>query len=145
MKIPALPVPAPLLIGVGVAAGAVVLLYVMATTGRSGGEKAGQGIGNFTGGLAVGLVKGVGEAIGGLPDPADPDTERAGQQALVRGDYLEASKKLAAGDFLAGVAGNLREWWSGDDARIVAMTSGAPRDMTAGAGSITNAKEGLYL
>lgn len=140
-----LSLPGPLLIGAGVAAGAVVLLYLATIAGKSGGDRAGKGLGNFAGGLAVGLVKGAGEAIAGLPDPSDPDTERAGQQALARGDYLEASKKLAAGDFLAGVAGNLREWWSGDAARIVALQEGAPRDLTAGAGSITNGKEGVYL
>lgn len=54
------------------------------------------------GSAATGAVYGLGSAAG-LPDTRLPETVAAGQAALARGDYLEASLKLPAGDFLTGL------------------------------------------
>ena len=95
-----------LLIGAGAVVAAVVVLYVVAKKGPEIGRALGQGVG----GLAVGGVVGIGDALG-LPDPSNQVTYSEGQQALDSGDYLGASMKLPALDFLGGVGSQFGLWW----------------------------------
>jgi hypothetical protein len=78
--------------------GIAALVYVIARP-----EQTGRALANAAGGLAVGVVKGAGDVLG-LPDPADPQTLTEGRQALARGDLWEASLKLPAAEFFAGLA-----------------------------------------
>lgn len=62
------------------------------------GQEAGRAVVTAADGVVTGTVVTLGTTLG-LAEPTDVDRGRA---ALARGDYLEASVYLPAGDFLSG-------------------------------------------
>lgn len=61
---------------------------------------------DLAGNVAAGAVIGVGDQIG-LPDTSQPSVVDEGHAAVARGDWLEASFKLPAPEFLAAVKDRL--------------------------------------
>jgi hypothetical protein len=113
----------------------VGVLVLLAWIAAKGGEGVGRAVGEVAAGAAVGAVKGVGDVVG-LPDPADPVTHAEGEAALAEGDYLEASAKLPALEFLGSIGSSiglaLGEFVYGPgDARAVYGTPGEPKEYNA--------------
>jgi hypothetical protein len=120
-----------LLIGAGAVLAGVVVLALLSRYGKQAGLAVGRGAGNFAGNAVAGAALGIGDAVG-LPDTTDAQTVAEGRAALARGGlggYLEASAKLPAPEFFAGVAQKLKATTASSNDNI---------DATAGAGSITN-------
>lgn len=95
------------LIGAAVV-GVAVLAFVLSRYGSQIGKAVGAGAGNLAGGAVIGLGSTV-----GLPDTSDPVTVAAGRNALDRGDYVEASLKLPASEFLGGIGSKFGLWLAG--------------------------------
>lgn len=92
-----------LLIGAGAVAAGVVVIFLLTRFGKD----AGRAIARGTLDLGAGAVIGVGESFG-LPDTSDAAVRARGHAALARGDYLEASTHLPAGEFLSGLWARLQ-------------------------------------
>lgn len=86
----------------GIAAVAVVGLYLIATRGKQIGKSVGHGVAE----TGAGIVVGIGESFS-LPDTTDAVVVGQGRAALERGDLLEASQKLPALEFLNGLGSKL--------------------------------------
>lgn len=118
-----------LLIGAGVVAAGVVVLWLIARDAKGAGKGAARVVGDVT----AGAVIGVGEWFG-LPDTTDPRVLAEGRAAFEAGRYFEASQKLPLPEYFALV----RSYWSN---RFTAAPDDNS-DATGGAGHVTNGDEG---
>lgn len=83
--------------------GALVLVGLIAS-GKAGtvGQTLAKGATDLAGGVAGGVVIGIGDQLG-LPDTSDAQTVSEGRAAVARGDWLTASFKLPAAEFIAAI------------------------------------------
>jgi hypothetical protein len=119
-----------LLLGAGALVAGVGVLWFITQHGKATGQAVGKGATDLVTGLAIGVGQGF-----GLPDSSDARVVSEGRAALERGDYLEASKKLPASEFLGGIGSKIGIW-------TYEVThpseAGPPRDASAGSATFVN-------